>query len=394
MIRDLLWDFKTSPFSNAVSLLGFVIGVFSVVFMGALGIVEERRMVFEMDKMGADRIVVVPKDVVEYPFRPQFSGVETTLKPEDAVYIKKRLINVKYVAPTVFTSVVVRRGNVAASSTLIGSFNDYLRIMNFKPIMGSLFKDSERSFVCVLGYTVYKKLFGKGNPVGKVINISDVSYRVIGVLGKKGVDASGQDQDDMVFAPVRNVLDLFLNREWVSVIYVVPKNPAGMKRLILNLEKLLTKRHGRKDFDIRSMVDFVERKVKVSHIARKSTLASSFIALIVGGIGIMSLMIIKGRERVREIGIKRAVGARRRDIFFEFFTQSAALSIFGGASGFVLGILASFLMLSPKSGGHIPIPWGMGLVSLGISVLTGTLFGLYPALKASRVSVVEAVTQE
>ncbi len=394
MVKGIIWDIKSRPLSSFLSLLGFVVGVFSVVFMGALGVLEERKMLRELDKAGADRIVIYPKDVREYPFRPNFSGKEKTLKPSDAFVIKDRLEEAKYVAPCVYASGNVRRKNCTARTTVLGTTRDYLKIMDFSVKKGKPFHGKELLSVCLIGHTVYRELFEKGDdPVGKSITINGVPYRISGLLSKKGVDASGQDQDDIVMVPVVNALHILLHRDWVSLIYVTPRNPEKLQALIQDIKTLLGRKHGKSDFKVDAMVEFVEKKVKLSKIARKSTLATSFVALLVGGVGIMSLMLIKAKDRIREIGIKRAVGATKKDIFVEFFAESLLLSVMGSLAGFALGLIGTAALVSRSTAILLP-SLRMGVVSLILSIVIGTLFGVYPAIKASRTNVVEAVTKE
>ncbi len=391
MIREVLWEIRTKPLSNLLALLGLSVGVFAVVTMGSLGVVEERRIVKEMERMGADRIVIVPKKVELYPFRRGFKGLVTTLKLREILEMRERIEGIKYIAPSSFIFTKVKGEKGYAETTVLGTFPDYLNIMNFKVIQGMPFVEEEKGFVCLLGDTVRRRIF-KGNPLGKFVLINNISFRIIGLLNKKGLDASGQDQDDIIIVPLLAILSLY-NQNYIPIVFVKPMDPSKVDLLIKDMELFLTEKHGKKDFEVKSMVGFVKRKIKIAGITRKSTLAVSMVALIVGGIGIMSLMIIRGRERIREIGIKRAVGATKKRIFYEFISEAFVLSMIGGGIGLFFGLItAAFIFFKNRM--NLLIPWDLAIISFTLSLFTGTIFGVYPAYRASKVDVVETLREE
>jgi len=268
-----------------------------------------------------------------------------------------------------------------------------LKIVYGRPLLPADLTEERK--VCWVGQAVLDNIFaGKASrAVGRVVYINRFPFRIVGVLARKGIDASGTNRDDMILIPLTTLLSVVLNQTYVRVIYVEPDSAQDVRSVKGGIQTLLRRRHGRKDFSVRVMTSYIERKLKTGRMIALSTTAVAAISLLVGGIGILAVMLINSRERVPEIGIKRAVGARKRDVFMEFLGESLLLGILGGILGWLSGVLLSyFLIFEQKT--PIPFPWRIGLGAFLFSVAVATFFGLYPAWRASRLDVIRALYDE
>lgn len=390
--------FRGRVFRSVLAVLGLVVGVASVMGMTTLGRIQEQKLYKEMEKMSVSTIMVVPDIISPIVFRPKISGTYKTLTPGDARAIKNQIVHVRYVSATEYKSITAKMGDKTASTTMAGVDQSYFSIKRLAVAYGRSLASLDlqrQEKVCWVGQTVLDNVFD-GNyrkAIGKTIFLDRLPFRIVGVLGKKGIEASGTNRDDMVLIPLTTLLSVVLNQVYVRVIYVEPEFASDVNSVKSDVEGLLVKRHGKKDFSARVMTSYIERKLKTGRMINLSTTAVAAISLLVGGIGILAVMLINGRERVREIGIKRAVGARKRDVFLEFLTESLLLGILGGVLGWLSGFLLSwFLIFEQKT--PIPFPWLIGGGAFLFSLTIATLFGLYPAMRASRLDVIRALYDE
>jgi len=390
--------FRGRVFRSVLAVLGLVVGVASVMAMTTLGRLQEQKLYREMEKMSVNTVMVVPESIPPVVFHPEMTGTYKTLTPEDAVAIRERVPHVRAVTATEYKTVTAKMGDKTASTTLAGVDRDYFAVKRLGIAWGRPLSPrdlaGERK-VCWVGQSVLKNVFGAspGRAVGRVIYLNRFPFRIVGILERKGVDASGMDRDDMVLIPLTTLLSVVLNQTYVRVIYVEPDSAQDVKSVRDAVRILLRWRHGRRDFAVRVMTSYIERKLKTGRMIALSTTVVAAIALLVGGIGVLAVMLINGRERVPEIGIKRAVGARKRDVFLEFLQESLLLGVFGGILGWCSGFaLSRFLIFEQKT--PIALPWRIGLGAFLFSVAIAALFGLYPAWRASRLDVIRALYDE
>ena len=390
--------FRGRAFRSVLAVLGLIVGVASVMGMTTLGRLQEQKLYREMEKMSVNTLMVVPDSIAPLVFRPKISGTFKTLTPGDAAAIRGQILHVRRVTATEYKSTTVKMGDKAASTTLAGVDTFYFPVKHLalawgRPITTLDLRRKEK--VCWVGQAVLDNIFD-GDPhqgLGKVIFLNRLPFRVVGILARKGIDASGTNRDDMVLIPLTTLLSVVLNQVFVRVIYVEPDTMEAVSAVKRDITTLLTKRHGGKDFSVRVMTSYIKRKLKTGRMIALSTTIVAAISLLVGGIGILAVMLINGRERVREIGIKRAVGARKRDVFIEFLTESLFLGVMGGVLGWVSGFLLSWgLILEQKT--PISFPWLIGGGAFLFSLTIATLFGLYPAWRASRMDVIRALYDE
>jgi len=390
--------FKGRIFRSVLAVLGLVVGVASVLAMTTLGRIQEQKLYREMEKMSVNTIMVVPDSVSTLPFRPNIKGTYKTLTPEDARAIEDMVPHVRRVTATEYMSVTAKMGAKTTSTTMAGIDQGYFPIKRLQIAYGRTLQPvdlGEKRKVCWIGQAVLDNIFdGKvSRAIGKVIYLNRFPFRIVGILARKGVDASGTNRDDMVLIPLTTLLSIVLNQTYVRVVYVEPVSARDVRSVKGEIQTLLRLRHGKRDFSVRVMTSYIERKLKTGRMIALSTTAVAAISLLVGGIGILAVMLINSRERVPEIGIKRAVGARKRDVFMEFLSESLLLGILGGILGWLSGVLLSyFLIFEQKT--PIPFPWRIGLGAFLFSVAVATFFGLYPAWRASRLDVIRALYDE
>ncbi len=390
--------FRGRIFRSILAVLGLVVGVASVMAMTTLGRIQEQKLYQEMQKMAVDTVMVVPEKIPPIVFRPEITGIYKTLTPEDATAIRERIPYVLAVTATEYKTVTAKMGAKTASTTMAGMDRSYFSIKRVRIAWGRpLLKEDlkQKRKVCWVGQTALGNIFD-GPPqqaLGKVIYLNWIPFRIVGVLEKKGIDASGSNRDDMVLIPLTTLLNIVLNQTYVRVIYVEPDAARHVVPVKQGIQSLLLERHGRRDFAVRVMISYIERKLKTGQMIALSTTVVAAISLLVGGIGILAVMLINGRERIPEIGIKRAVGARKWDVFLEFLAESFMLGVFGGVLGWTSGfILSHFLIMEQKT--PIAFPWQISAGAFLFSVTIATLFGLYPAWRASRLDVIRALYDE
>ena len=282
----------------------------------------------------------------------------------------------------------------------MGAAPNLPEIKNLSLVRGRFFNEDEDRImarVAVLGPTPAKNLFGNANPVGEVIQIKNVAFEVIGVTKEKGMIA-GQDEDDQIYIPLNTAMKRLMNVTYLSQIYLQARNTEVMKPAEREIRNLLRERHRLKedkpdDFTIQNQLDVLEAERGTTESFTLLIGSIAGVSLLVGGVGILAVMLILVRERTNEIGVRRAVGARRKDILLQFMMEATTLSIGGGFVGILLGLLGSLLVRYatkwPVSLSVTPI-----LVSFGFSFVVGFFFGVYPARKASRLDPIVALRAE
>jgi len=295
---------------------------------------------------------------------------------------------------------LVKFENVTYSTKIVGIMPSVQEVRNISLQSGSFFDEVQNSLmapVAILGPTVVESLFGGRDPTGESIMIGKVMFKVIGITAPKG-SISGEDQDDQIFVPLRTALAKLMNVTCLSNVFVGAAGIGHVHSAGAEIKSLLRRRHRLRedkedDFIIRNQADVVEAQ---SSVARTFSLLVASIAissLIIGGVGILGIMLLSVQERISEIGIRRALGAKRRDILIQFLVESAFLGILGGIAGLFLGLSASGAV-KLISGMPIALDSGYTLLSLVFSLATGLIFGIYPAWKAAWLDPIEALTAE
>jgi putative ABC transport system permease protein len=389
-----------NPLRATLTMLGVIIGVAAVVATLAIGQGARSSVQAQIASLGSNMIMIFPGAPSAGGMRHAM-GSSSTLTRDDFDAIKKECPSVARAAWQVRSGGQVIYGNQNWSTAVIGTTEDYFAIRDWVIGSGAAFTDSDvrnGAKVAVIGATVAENLFGDADPVGEVIRIKDLPFRVVGVLQKKGGSAMGQDQDDLVVLPGTTVQRKFLNTTSIGIIMVSARSAEAINPAIQEVSSLLRQRHrireGQEDdFFIRNQAEFASAAEATSRTMTLLLSSIALVSLLVGGIGIMNIMLVSVTERTREIGIRMAVGARSRDILSQFLVESAFLSLLGGTLGVGLGILAALIISNAAKWPTIVSPESV-LLAFGFSAAVGIFFGWYPARKASRQDPIEALRYE
>jgi putative ABC transport system permease protein len=391
-----LWRNKSRA---ALTALGVIIGVASVIAMVSIGAGAQQRIAAQLESMGTNSLMVRSGTVTRGGVRTG-AGTTASLTYADAMAIRE-LPGVNAVAPTVRTSAQVRYRGTNWGTAVEGVTPDYFAIRNWELAEGELFTDQQvlgAAHVCILGQTVVRELFGLANPIGDTIVMKGIACRVLGVLSEKGASAWGSDQDDEVFAPLTTVQRKLMGITHIDHIEVQTAGRDLTYQVIEEVKQLLRERHRLQpqqedDFRIHNRAELAQTSEESAQVFTYLLGSIASVSLLVGGIGIMNIMLVSVTERTREIGIRMALGARRRDILWQFLLEALVLSGAGGALGILLG-LGSAVLLSRFSTFPVAItPWAV-VLAFSFSMLVGVFFGLHPARKAARMKPIEALRYE
>jgi len=401
---------KTRSF---LTTLGIVIGISSVIVMVSIGSGAQKLIVNQISAMGSNTIFIEPG-----AFDPKKSSMTQTaieeaevktLKYSDALAISK-LPGVEMVAPWVMGVETVVYQDKNKRVTFIGTTPENQKIDGTSPILGRGLEDGDvksMDRVVLLGYKVSKDLFGDENPIGKTLRIKNINFKVIGVLEEKGGGAF-MNPDDYIYLPLTTAQKLLLGIDYVRVIVVKAESEQVIDSLVQEMREILRQRHHifnpendltKDDFKITTQVEATEMLSSVLSVLTLFLSSVAAIALVVGGIGIMNIMFVSVTERTKEIGLRKAVGARKKDILIQFLVEAVVLTFLGGIGGIILGAGVSFL--AGLILGHLlNQPWVFVLsvkaiiIAVSISVGTGLVFGIYPAYKAANLSPIQALRYE
>lgn len=399
-IQTALRAMAANKLRSALSILGVTIGVAAVVTMVSLGQGARRSVTEQIQSLGSNLLIVFPGSVGQFGVR-QAESVQT-LTGEDAEAIAQGIPGVEAVTAEFTRSGQVVYGAQNTSTRITGVTPSYQEVRNSFVEAGSFFTEADmnaRARVAVLGKTVVENLFGDRNavPLGTTIKINRQSFTVIGVMEEKG--ATGfQDRDDVVFIPLTTAQRRLFGVRQVGTIYVKVRNAEEMDSVQEQVEALLRARHrvgpdSESDFIIRNQADIV---TAVTGVTRTMTLLLGSIAaisLLVGGIGIMNIMLVSVTERIREIGIRKAVGATRQDILLQFLVESILLSLAGSLIGVILGISGSYAITRLAGWATLTSAWSL-LMAIGFAAAVGIFSGLYPAQRAAALDPIVALRYE
>ncbi len=391
-----LWRNKTRA---SLTALGVVIGVGSVIAMLAIGAGAQQRIADQLAGMGTNTLVVRPGSVTRGGVRGGAGGI-TTLTAADAEAIAQ-LPEVVAVAPSVRDTAQVRYRGTNWGTAVEGVTPDYATVRNWPLAAGEFIERRHvagAAHVCVLGRTVTQELFGLRDPIGESIVIKGVACRVIGVLTEKGATAWGSDQDDAIFAPLTTVQRKLKGITNIERIELVASNRAASFRLLKDIKALLRQRHRLEkdqpdDFRMYNRAELAETSEESARVFTWLLGSIASVSLLVGGIGIMNIMLVSVTERTREIGIRMALGARQRDILWQFLLEALLLSVAGGVLGIIIG-LAGAQAVARFSELPVNVTPDSVIIAFLFAGLVGVFFGLHPARKASQLRPIEALRYE
>ncbi len=388
-----------NPMRSSLTMLGIVIGVACVIAMVAVASGATRSVQDNIGALGTNFIMVFPGAITQSGARVH--GGESTLTEEDAAAIKAECPSVAYVSAGTRTAAQVVAGGLNWGTTVYGVDVEWPFIRAWNVAEGEFFTEPEvrgAAKVCVLGQTTAESLFPDGHAVGQIIRVKNVPFRVLGVLERKGGSTMGSDQDDMIAAPYTTVMKRLQGTTRLNIVYVAAIAPDRVVTAQREIETLIRQRHRipagePTDVMMRSQEEISQRAAQAT--STMSTLLGSVaaISLLVGGIGIMNIMLVSVTERTREIGIRRAVGAKGRHILLQFLLEAVALSVVGGAIGIGLGVAASRVIARFAGWAVVIAPHSIA-IAFGFAAVIGIFFGYYPARKASKLDPIEALRYE
>jgi putative ABC transport system permease protein len=387
---------------SVLTALGIIIGVGSLIALLAIGHGARAQVADRVASLGENVIQVTAGSLSRSAVKLGL-GTSVGLSVQDAEAIRNEIPDAVAVSPEVKIKSQVVSGNRNWSPDVYGDSTDYFAIRRWTLSDGQFFTEQDEragAKVAVIGQEVVEELFVEDeDPIGQIIRIRNVPFTVVGVLAPKGASASGSDQDDSIIVPYTTAMKQLLKKETgLRRIYIQAASLEALPTVEEKVTSLLRQRHGideddEEDFKVRSQLEIAESATATS---RTMTLLLSLIAsvsLIVGGIGIMNIMLVSVTERTREIGIRLAIGAHRRDILRQFLIEAVMLSAMGGLIGVATGASTARLLTVLVEWPTLVSPDAV-LIAFVFSALVGIFFGFYPARKASRLDPIEALRYE
>lgn len=396
IVKTALRGLLANKVRSFLATLGVIIGVASVILMLGIGEGAKVKVTGEIESFGTNLLMVRPG-------KKGLHGVRTTeeesLTLEDAEAMSK-IPFVKNVAPEVATMVQLKYFNKNTRSSATGAVPSYLEVRNFEVESGRFLTDQDvrqRRKVAVIGAKVREDLFGGMDPIGEFIKVKGINFQVIGTLRAKG-DRGWFNPDDQIVIPISTAMKRLLGIDYLRNINIQVESIDKMDMVQRAIEAMMRRRHRltgaeEDDFYIRSQREYLDSMMRVSRTFTFLLAGVACVSLVVGGIGIMNIMLVTVAERTREIGIRKALGGKNRDILMQFLVESLVVSLLGGVTGIVLGIGGGFAVnLSGKY--HVIIGWLPILLGSLFSASVGVFFGYYPARKAARLNPIDALRYE
>lgn len=386
----------------ALTMLGVIIGVGAVIAMVSIGQGAQASVQAQISSFGTNLLFVSAgaQNVGGVRSGTGDSGTNT-LTEEDLEAIKREVPSVSAVSPNINSRQQLVVGNQNWNTQVTGVGQDLPSIRKWTIQSGEFFADSDvrsAARVIVVGQTIVDNLFYGTDPVGQYVRVMDLPFRIVGVLGRKGQDSQGRDQDDIAFAPYTTVQKKLLGTNRIQVAYVSAISSDATYTAQLQISDLLRQRHklasGQPDdFTVRNMSDVAEAANETNSIMTWLLGSIAGVSLLVGGIGIMNIMLVSVTERTREIGIRMAIGARSSAVRTQFLIESIVLSLTGGIIGILLGITTS-LVIPMLLGWPTLVSTTAIIGSVIFSAAVGIFFGYYPARKAAALDPIDALRYE
>ena len=407
-IRLALRSLIANKLRAILTMLGIIIGVAAVITLVSVGEGVQQVVVSEFEGLGNNLLFVIPGQPDANQFMPGRSSAELTNDDYEALADPFNVPDLLRVVPTYDRPAIVTRGGEEARTTISGTTPDFTIIRDFQPVLGDFFTEQDvtsAARVAVLGQRVYEQLFPDGElPIGQTIRINNVNFRVIGLMEEKG--GSGfNDQDDLVLVPLNTAQRrLFPARrpdgsfrvdQILAEVISEERQDAAIAEMTLALRQSrgVTFRD-EDDFTILSQDEVVGALGQITGVLTVFLGVIAGISLLVGGIGIMNIMLVSVTERTREIGLRKAVGAKRRDILWQFLTEAIILSTIGGLIGLLLGAAGAYLISALSDTLDATVAWNSVALAILFSVAVGLFFGIYPATRAAGLNPIDALRYE
>jgi putative ABC transport system permease protein len=391
-----------------LTILGIIIGIASVIVVMAIGGSAQKLILNQVSGVGSNLVGVLPGASDEKgPPASAMGIVVTTLKYADlkALEEKRNVPNLVDASAYVTGATTVKNKNGSYQTSYQGVTASLLSVEDIKLKSGRFFikeEDLNMARVAVLGSNRVQDLFPNEDPIGKTISLKDLSFTVIGTLAERG-SVGFSNTDDMIYVPLLSGQKLLLGIDYINFMRVKVDTKNNLDQAVIDIKKTLREQHKIKldasdDFSVRNSAQAIEMLTTVTNVLKYFLAAVAAISLIVGGVGIMNIMLISVHQRVREVGLRKAVGAKNGHIISQFLIESIFITFIGGILGIIFGVAIAFLAaVIIKSLGYewefIIAPSSV-ILATSVSIMIGLIFGIYPALKASRVSPMEALRYE
>jgi putative ABC transport system permease protein len=396
---------RVNKLRSALTMLGIIIGVAAVIAMVGVGAGAQARVAEQIQSLGSNLIIVLSGSVTSSGIRLG-TGSQLTISEDDSAAIAREVPYVLVAAPSVRGTSQVVYGNLNWATVIQGVTPDYFEARDWPVTDGRAISPEDvdgATKVALLGQTTALNLFGEAEPLGQIIRIKKVPFTVVGVLSRKGQNSWGQDQDDVILMPISTAKKKVLgvsqaNPRAVGSISIKIRPDEDMAEAENQIRGLLRQRHRLQpfqddDFWLRNLSEVLQTQEESSKVMTYLLAAIASVSLLVGGIGIMNIMLVSVTERTREIGLRMAVGARRRHILLQFLIEAVTLSLIGGIIGIALGLGGSRAISYFAEWRTLVAPESI-VIAFGFAAGIGIFFGFYPARKASRLDPIEALRYE
>ena len=404
-LRIALTALRANTLRSILTTLGIIIGVASVIVMVAVGTGARSEVDRQIASLGSNMLVVFP-GATRVGGRSGGAGTRLPLSERDMQALREKVPGVVAISGLLQGSGPIVKGSANWTTSFMGVHDQFNIVRDWAVVEGREFTANEvktAARVALLGKTVVEKLFGDGDPLGQTVRVTNVPFQVIGILDSKGQNSFGRDQDDVVMLPMTAARGRIVGRskivnDNVGNVHVKFEPDTDLQEAQAQIESVLRQRRRIKpgaedDFNVRNLSEFMRARTSALTTMGWLLGATSAISLIVGGIGIMNIMLVSVTERTREIGLRMAVGGRRRDILLQFLVEAVALCLLGGLIGITIGV-ATATIVALSAQWPILIAPNAILMALGAAALTGIVFGFFPARRAAHLNPIDALRSE
>jgi putative ABC transport system permease protein len=391
LLRLAASSLRANKLRSALTTLGIIIGVFSVILLVSLGSGLQSYITNQISGLGSNLIFVIPGRIGG----ARTAGGQQTNKLvlNDAKNLTIKLRAIAQVGPIVQKTTTVKVGSKSSkNASVLGTTSNYPDIIKTEIILGTFFSASQEhsgAKVVLIGHSIYTNLFNSTNPIGKKVSISGSKFTVVGVMKERG-SVFGVDQDNIVVIPI-NIAQRVFGVNNLNTIYLSANKPEFVPLVKRQAIEVLSKRLTEDDFTLQTQEQTLSTITSITSVLTTALGGIAAISLLVGGIGVMNIMLVSVTERTKEIGLRKALGARRKDILLQFLLEAVILSLAGGIVGIILGLGVSAIIA--KLFVSEVTPWSV-VLAFAFSVAVGIIFGITPAIRASRLSPIEALRYE